>query len=165
MEMVPDCQMKPDCVRCCPFIQRAYYCSNMFMLMEFTFYLADRRKLLYHCVPTVAITQGIALGHSVYDFISSYLPLKKVVSDVINSHEEMIIMACVALAASFISAFVIHFVASLASWVILVSISVLLICKLIQYSLFCIWGNILWNKFFFIRNLEVTSIWAQRSLR
>lgn len=68
-----------------------------------------------------------------YDFISSYVPLKKVVSDIVNSHEEMIIMGIVALIASFVSAFVIHFIANIASWVILVSISVLLVGKKRSY--------------------------------
>ena len=76
----------------------------------------------------MAITQGFALGHSMYDFISSYVPLKKVVSDIINAHEEMVIMGIVALVSAFISAFVIHFVASMASWIILISISILLLC-------------------------------------
>lgn len=59
------------------------------------------------------------------------MPLNKVFSDIINAHEEMTIMAIVALVASFTSAFVIHYIAHVASWLILVVISVLLVCKLI----------------------------------
>lgn len=78
-------------------------------------------------MPEVAITQGIALGHSVYDFISSYVPLNKIFSDIVNAHEEMTIMAGVALSSAILSAFVIHYLANLASWLILLSISILLL--------------------------------------
>lgn len=74
----------------------------------------------------MAITHGKALGHSLYDFISSYVPLKKIISDIANAYQEMTIMAIVALVSAFASAFVIHFVASIASWFILLFISILL---------------------------------------
>lgn len=86
----------------------------------------NSRRLLYYCVPEEAIYQGVALGHTLYDFLASRVPLKKVVSDIINAHEEMLIMGIVAIAASILTVFCIHFLASLASWLILVLISALL---------------------------------------
>lgn len=61
-----------------------------------------------------------------YDFLSSRVPLKKVVNDIINSHEEMLTMAIIAIVASIVTVFCIHFVASFASWLILIVISALL---------------------------------------
>ena len=121
--------MKQDCVPFCLFIQRNFKTLfKNFISLIFLFFFQSR-SLLYHCVPEMAITQGLALGHSLYDFISSYVPLKKVFSDIVNAYEEMFIMGIVALVSSIVSAFVIHFVASIASWIILVTISVLLLGK------------------------------------
>ncbi|XP_075679210.1 choline transporter-like protein 1 [Dermatophagoides pteronyssinus] len=100
------------------------------------------RRLLYYCLPEMAIIQGVALGHTIYEFMSSRVPLKKIVGDVINSHEEMIVMGVVAILASFITVFCIHFVASLASWLILVVISALLLSLTI----------LLWWIYFMTRN-------------
>lgn len=108
-------------------------CVSDFLLIVNLYFVSNSRALLYHCVPEMAVIQGIALGHSMYDFVSSYVPLKKVLSDIINAHEEMVIMGIVAIVSAFISAFVIHFLASLASWLILLLISVLLIRKYLFY--------------------------------
>ncbi|XP_054158931.1 choline transporter-like 1 [Oppia nitens] len=85
------------------------------------------RPILYRCVPELAVTQGQAFGHTVYEFISSYVPFKKVISDLVNSHKEMSIAVAVSVAAAFLSAFVIHFVAGIASWLILTLVSIALI--------------------------------------
>jgi hypothetical protein len=71
--------------------------------------------------------KGYAFGHTVYEFISSYAPLKKIINDLINSWKEMSIMILVAIIFAFSSAFVIHFIAGIASWIIMIFVTISLI--------------------------------------
>ncbi|CAG2181939.1 unnamed protein product, partial [Oppiella nova] len=73
------------------------------------------KAILYRCIPEVAILQGQAFGHTVYEFISSYVPLKKVINDLINAYKEISLSVVVSIIFAFFSAFVIHFIAGIAS--------------------------------------------------
>lgn len=75
----------------------------------------------------MAVEYGIAFGHTVYEFLSSYVPLKKIISDLVASWREMFIMIVVALISAFASAFVIHCIAGIASWIIMSFVAVALI--------------------------------------
>ncbi|CAG2121677.1 unnamed protein product, partial [Medioppia subpectinata] len=64
------------------------------------------KAILYRCIPELAILQGQAFGHTIYEFISSYVPLKKVINDLINAYREISYSVTVAIVFAFVSAFV-----------------------------------------------------------
>ena len=87
--------------------------------------LYNSKPILYRCIPALAVIQ--AFGHTIYEFISSYAPLKKLMSDLMNSYRDMSYAILVSLVFAFVSAFVIHLIAGIASWIILIVVSISLI--------------------------------------
>lgn len=101
----------------------------MLINTKFILIFINRRSVFYRCIPEDAILTGTALGHTFYDWLNSKGPLKKTITDLMNSYKEMTIMCCVAISAAFFTAFTIHYVAAVASWIIMIFVSFALIGK------------------------------------
>ena len=88
-----------------------------------------RSAVLYRCVPKDAIQFGFALGNSIYEYLLSYGPLKKIINDLVASYYEMSLMVVFALLATFVTAFTIHYIAGIASWFIMTGFALAAIGK------------------------------------
>ncbi|KAI1295760.1 Choline transporter-like protein 1 [Halotydeus destructor] len=96
----------------------------------------ESKPILKRCIPTNFVALGKNFAQGVYAYLNSFDTLKQVVGDLVASQDEIILMVVVATIISFLAVFMIHLVASLVSYFILlfVSFSLTAVTSMLWYT-------------------------------
>lgn len=103
-----------------------------------TFPVYPSRPILNRCIPTNIIGLAKNLGGGLYDYFNSFDTFKQIVGDIIISWREVVVMSAASLLITLMVVFLIHFMANLVAWILLiiVSVSMLLLTAIMWYTYF-----------------------------
>ena len=108
------------------------------------------KAVVNRCIPSNLVHLGKAVVSSVYDYLNSFDHLKQVVGDLMVSWKEILIVSGVSIVITFVTVFLIHFLADFVAWIflVLVSLSVIALTGVMWWTFFDLKYQLDWNPYF-----------------